>query len=177
MKRFARSACVYRSALLLLIAVGFAGCAEPQPPEFLAKEHKFRVRFGSPPKVSEKAGLTKSAVYSVEGPDGALTVTVTELPIPDGDPPDRAAMYLASAQDDLIRAANGTRTSESAIALAGKYPGREFSARFTSPQPGAMRVRIYLVGKRLYQVAVYGTDDYTNAPAATAFLESFMVVE
>ena len=168
---------MYRIALMLVVVVGFAGCAEPQPPEFLSKEHKFRVRFGRPPKVSEKAGATKSAIYSVEGPDGALTVTVTDLPLPEDDPPDRAPLYLASAKDDLIRAANATQTSDASIALAGKYPGREFSARFTQPQPGAMRARIYLVGKRLYQVMAIGAEAFVSAPAASAFLESFMVAE
>ncbi len=167
-----------RATLLLIpVAIGFAGCAEPQAPEFLSKEHTFRVRFGRPPKVTEQSGATKSTVYSVETAGGALTVTVTNLPIPDDDPADRVPVYLKSAQGDMIRAASATATAEEPITLAGKYPGREFSARFAGPQPGALRARIYLVGKRLYQVMAIGTDAFVGAPAAGAFLESFMVVE
>ncbi len=155
-----------------LLAV--AGCAEAPPPEFASKEHRFRVMFGSPPTVSAKG---PSTVYAVVAADGALTVTVTELPIPDGDPPDRVSLYLASARDDLIRAARGTQTADASATLAGKYPGRAFAASFTEPRPGAMRARIFLVGKRLYQVMAIGTAEYANSAAATAFLESFRLTE
>lgn len=167
---------MYRSALLL-VAVGFAGCAEPQPPEFLSKEHAFRVRFGSPPKVEEMDGRVHSAVYSVRSQDGLFSVVVTDMPRPDGDPADRVPLYLTNARDDLMRATGGTLTADDAIVLAGKYPGRALTARVTVPQPGALRSRLYFVGKRLYQVTVLGTDEFINTPAATAFLESFTVSE
>jgi hypothetical protein len=40
-----------------------------------------------------------------------------------------------------------------------------------------MRARIFLVGKRLYQVSVRGTETYVNGAEASAFLDSFMVTE
>ena len=166
-----------RGLLLLTFAFALTGCAEPQSPEFLSKEHKFKVRFGKAPKFTESTGATKSAVYSVESQEGALTVTVTALPIPDDDPPDRVPFYLNSAKDDLIRAAGGTQTADTSVTLAGKYPGRAFAARFTQPQPGALRARIFLVGKRLYQVMAIGTPDFANGDAATAFFDSFVVLE
>ena len=54
---------------------------------------------------------------------------------------------------------------------------RAFAARFTQPQPGSLRARIFLVGKRLYQVMAIGTADFANGDAATAFLDSFTVTE
>lgn len=167
-----------RRMLILMITVGvaFAGCAEPPPPEFVSKQHKFKARFGSEPTVTQN-NLTKSMTYAVERPDGALTVAITDLPIPDDDPRERIPLYLNQAKDDLILAARGTETSDNSTTLAGKYPGREFTATFRGPQPGMLRARIYLVGKRLYQVMVLGTEEYVNSPTANAFLESFMVTE
>jgi hypothetical protein len=175
---------VHQRLFVLGVAVAAAGGAllalwpAPEPPEFVSKEHKFRVRFGSEPEVTTSAGaVTRTSAYSVESPEGRFAVTVTDVPVPDDDPPGRAPIYLNSAKDDLIRAAGGEQVSTSSIALAGKYPGREFTARFRHPSPGVMHARIYLVGKRLYQVLVKGTEEFANAPAATAFLDSFMVTE
>jgi hypothetical protein len=180
MNRLARSDHLHRLALpplLTFALLALGGCAASPPPEFVSKAHKFKVQFGSEPKVTEAGGATKSTIYAIESQAGALTVTITDLPIPDDDPPERIPLYLTSAKRDLIRAAMGTETSEKAISLAGKYPGREFTASFTHPQPGVLRARIYLVGKRLYQVMAIGSEEFVSAPAAGAFLESFMVLE
>lgn len=167
---------VYRNALAI-VALTFAGCAEPPPPEFVSKEHKFRVRFGGVPTAGTKGVVVKSAVYDVRSPDGLLTVIVTDLPRPDDDPDDRIPVYLANARNDLIRATGGTVTAEESVALAGKYPGRVIAAHVTVPQPGELRTRIYFVGKRLYQVTAMGSSAFVESPAATAFLESFTVTE
>lgn len=159
------------------VLAALAGCAEPPPPEFVSQAHKFKARFGREPKEVGNVGRTKSTVYSAEAPTGVLRVSITELPIPDDDPPERVPLYLKQAQDDLVLAARGTVTSGNTTTLAGKHPGREFAAKFGGDEPGAMRARIYLVGKRLYQVIAVGTEGFANAPAATAFLESFMVTE
>lgn len=168
-----------RGQLILLLAFAvMAGCAEPPPLEFVSKQSKFRARFGSVPEIGEKevSGL-KTTVYEHKSADGALSVTVREMPIPDNDPPDRVPLYLAQVRDDMIRTAHGTAISDSSTTLAGKYPGRIFAARLGGDKLGLMRVRIYLVGKRLYQVMAIGTEYYANSPAATTFLESFMVTE
>jgi hypothetical protein len=160
------------------VVVAVAALPAPRPKEFVSAQHKFRVQFGGPPEVTANVGAgSKSNTYTVESPAGALTVIITEMPVPDGDPPERAPLYLNSARDDLIRAAGGERVSSASITLAGKYPGCEFRARFRQPQPGAMRARLYLVGKRLYQVMAIGTEEFVSAPAATTFLNSFMVTE
>jgi hypothetical protein len=169
---------VRRAALLLLVPalVALAGCPAPPPWEFVSKEHKFKVRFGSEPDVSANMGaFTKTSVYSVESAAGALVVIVVDMPVPDDDPPGRAELYLNSARDDLVRAAGAELTADAPTTLAGKYPGREFAAKFHRPQPGVTRARIYLVGKRLYQVMVRGTEAYASTREADAFLESFMV--
>src|SRR5207302_5873309 len=84
-------------ALVLLVAAltAFAGCAEPQPPEFLSKEQKFRVRFGSPPKVYDQPdGVIPTKLFTVKSPDGAYTVRAYELPV--------TADAAAQASDKLL---------------------------------------------------------------------------
>lgn len=165
-------------AVILLVAVGvvFALIPRPEPPEFVSKEHHFRAKFGGAPEIHEKAGtVTKTTHYTVESPDGALIVAVIDLPVPDHPTTGAVELYLDTAKDDLIRIERAERISDGAITLAGKYPGREFTAKFQQPAPGVMRARIYFVGKRLYQVMVKGTEDYANSKEATAFLDSFMV--
>ncbi len=176
MMSFGSNRRVLRAALLLILAP-FAGCAELPPPEFVSKEYRFRAQFGGVPKVIEKVGVTQSTVYSVERPAGVFRVTITDLPIPADDPAERASAYLISAKDDLIRAARAAQTADASTTLAGKYPGRAFAATFGGAEPGAMRARIFLVGKRLYQVLAVGTAEYANSDAATAFLDSFQLTE
>ena len=164
--------------LVLAVALGFAGCAEPQPPEFLSKESKFRVQFGRPPKVYDQPdhGIP-TKLFTVSTSDGAYTVRAYDLPVPADDAARAASKLLDEAKGDLLRSVGGTQTASESITLAGKYPGRAFTATVTEPNPGLLRGRIYLAGTRLYKVTVFGTAEFVNAPAATAFLESFMVVE
>ena len=168
-----------RSALaLLLIAIGFAGCAAPQPPDFLSEEHKFRVRFGHPPKVYDQPhGVIPTQIFTVKSPDGAYTVRAYKLPVSADKAAERSDELLNEAKATLLRSVGGTQTEGASVALAGKYPGRSFTATVTEPESGLLRGRVYLAGNRLYKVTVSGTRAFANAPDATAFLESFMVVE
>ncbi len=154
--------------------VAVAALPAPGPPEYVSAEGHFRARFGGEPEVTANAGA-RSTTYSFERPTGALTVTVVELPIPDDDPPDNASFYLDRARDDMIRAAGGERVSSAPATIAGRYPGCAFEARFGRPRPGLMRVRLYLVGRRLYQVMAIGAGEFAAGPAATAFLNSFVL--
>jgi hypothetical protein len=152
-----------------------AGCAEPPPWEFVSKEHKFKVRFGSEPVVTKGGAFTKNTIYSVERPDGALTVVVMELP--DEIAPENVPLLLKKAKEQALLEVNGTETSDSTAPLAGKHPGREFTATFQGAHPGVLRARVCLVGKRLYQVMVLGTEEFVNSRNAKAFWESFVVTE
>lgn len=171
---------VRRTVLLLVLTpalVALAGCPAPPPWEFVSKEHKFRVRFGSEPEVFDQPdAFLSSKIFTVKGAHGSYTVRTYALPIT----PDAAAResekLLSEARADLLRSVGGTETAGEPIALAGKYPGRAFTASAANP-PGVLRARVYLVGTRLYKVSVFGTADYANAREADAFLESFMILE
>lgn len=164
-----------RGAAVVLLAL--AGCADA-PTEFVSKDEKFKAQFGAPPQTSERAvGGSRSVTYKVEGPDGALSVTVVRLPLKGDEPPEFVPWALTSAKNDLIRAAGGTEESSAGHVLAGKYPGREFTARITQPAGGRMRARVWIVGARLYQVMAIGTGAFVGSDRATAFLDSFQLTE
>jgi hypothetical protein len=166
-----------RAALLLALGV-LAGCAAPVPPEFESKEHKFRVRFGAPPRVIDQPdGPARTQLFTVEHATGAYTVRAYELEVP-ADVAARAAdKLLDDAKADLLRSVGGAQTEGRSVVLAGKYPGRAFTATATGPKPGVLRGRVYLAGARLYKVSVFGTAEFASAPDATAFLDSFAVTE
>lgn len=164
-------------AALALAAIVFAGCADA-PTEFVSRADKFKAQFGATPQTSERTvGGTRSVTYKVESSAGARSVTITSLPVKGDEPPEFTSWALDSAKGDLIRAAGGKEESSRSNVLAGKYPGREFSASITQPTKGAMRARIWLVGGRLYQVMVIGTDDFVNTDATGEFLNSFQLTE
>lgn len=165
-----------RAIPLLMFFV--VGCAEPPPPEFVSKEHKFRVRFGGVPSVFDRPdnGIP-SKLYTLATPDGAYTVRAYDLPITAEQAGEASGKLLDEAKRELIRSVGGTETSGESVVLAGKYAGRVFTATAAAPQAGVLRGRVYLVGTRLYKVSVFGPPAFTEAPAASAFLESFGVSE
>lgn len=168
-----------KKLVLIVAALGaFAvvGCQKPMT-EFTSPEYKFKATFPGAPKQQEKteAGL-KFKVYSTEARNGAYMVMVSDIPIPANEPDEELQARLDGAQDGAVRGAGGTLKTSTKITLDGKYPGREFSARITQPANGQVRVRIYIVGSRVYQVMVIGTDGYATSTEADTFLNSFKLV-
>ena len=169
-----------RLALISVAAavLALAGCAEPQPPEFVSPQYKFKARFGATPReIDQPAGDIPSRLFTAETPSGAYTVRVFELPIPPETASAASSKLLAEGADDLLRSVNATESEKKPITLAGKYPGLALAATTPPPKSGMLRARIYLAGTRLYKVSVFGTEEFANAPAADAFLESFTVTE
>ena len=168
-----------KKLVLFFAALGtFAvvGCQKPMT-EFTSPEYKFKASFPGAPKQQEKTQVgLKFKVYSTEARDGAYMIMVSDMPIPPNEPDEELQARLDSAQDGAVQGAGGTLKTSTKITLDGKYPGREFSARITQPADGQVRVRIYIVGTRVYQVMVIGTDSYATAAEADAFLNSFKLV-
>jgi hypothetical protein len=162
----------------LLVAIGFAGCAEPQPPEFVSKEYKFRVRFGGvPAAIDQPDGSIPSKLFTVSSPGGAYTVRAYNLVVEPEQAAKQQSELLDEAKRDLIRSVGGTETWGESVALGGRYAGRSFTATTAAPKAGVLRARVYLAGTRLYKVSAFGPPGFADAPAATAFLDSFTVTE
>lgn len=143
------------------------------------RDGRFSVDF--PGKASEsietvptKAGTAKVHVFSVKGA-GRTTYTALYSDYPAGSigrsPAD--AIY-EGAINGAVSQAGGTVESKTKITNSG-IAGRE--AIFDSPDKAeAMRVRYFLVGDRLYQVAYHGPRGSEDGKNATEFLDSFKIV-
>jgi len=164
--------------LVLVLAAAAGGCQKPME-EFTSQEYKFKAKFPGKPKQEERAGPfnTKIIAFGTESRDGAYMVGVADMPIPAGEPDRVIQERLDGSVDGAVRNSGGTNQKSNPLTLAGKYPGREFSASIAKPKQGQIRGRIYLVGTRLYQVLVMGTDSYATSSQANDFLNSFQVIE
>ena len=171
---------MFQQFTLLTVAVSLiaaTGCKRPMT-EFTSTEYKFKASFPSKPTEQEQtASGIKFKMFATESKNGAYMVWVADIPIPANESDAMLQQRLDGARDGAIKNVGGTQKSSSASTLAGKYPGREFSAGITQPTEGLLRARIYLVGTRLYQVMVIGIDSYANSSEATAFLNSFKLTE
>jgi hypothetical protein len=147
--------------------------------EFTSTEWKFKAKFPGKPKQGEQTVMgVKVQMFSVEQKEGVYGVGVSDMPMPAGVTAGNKEGMLDGARDGSIRNVNGKLKWSAPTFLAGNYqwPGREFAAMITQPTQGQIRSRIYLVGKRLYQVVVVGTDGYATSAQSTEFLDSFQLM-
>ena len=179
-----------RTVFLALLAPALlTGCnlnlgAEGSGHDFTSKEWKFSARFPDEPKEKTQTaplpgggGSIKFTIFISEARDGGCVVGVADMPIPARESDAIVQLRLDGARDGALKNVGGTLKESKEIRLAGKYPGREFTATITQPMQGQVRARIYFVGTRLYQVMVMGTDDYTTSKQADAFLDSFQLLQ
>lgn len=166
------------SVLCVALAIGATAAAEDKPMKFQSKEGKFAIQFpGKPTESKQKqktvVGDVDVYLFAIVQKDRAFLATYADYP--------RGTIAKQGLQDSLdkardgnIKGVKGKLVSEKKITLKKKDDGRE--ALIALPDKnGAYRVRIYLVGDRLYQVLVAGPDDFAKGKDATAFLDSFEV--
>ncbi|VTU02678.1 Uncharacterized protein OS=Pseudanabaena biceps PCC 7429 GN=Pse7429DRAFT_4512 PE=4 SV=1 [Gemmataceae bacterium] len=168
-----------RAALFaLLIALGAPAAPAGQDAEpYTSKEGKFKAKF--PAKPDEKSQTTNGIKFTMHvagAKEGGYVVGIADLPIPDGETAEMTQKRLDGARDGAIGNVKGKLIDSKDVTLDKKYPGREFSASLPQ-KDGLLRARIYLAGKRLYQVMVIGTKDFVGGKDADAFLDSFKITE
>jgi len=140
---------------------------------------RFTINF--PAKASEstqtvdtKAGKAQVHVYRAEGDNKAITYTALYSDYPSGS---IARSPADAIYDGAIKGAvgqGGGKVVSNAKVSNGTVAGRE--AVFSSPdQAETMRVRYFLVGDRLYQVAYHGPKGSETSKTATTFLDSFKI--
>ncbi len=86
---------------------------------------------------------------------------------------DNREAILDGVRGGVIKGSEGQLISETKITLDG-YPGRQFTAkRMLDGSEIIFNWRIYLVGRRLYQLAAVVNKNNSNSPEIQKFLNSF----
>ncbi len=171
-----------RVLFVVALAATATGCQKPME-DFTSKEWKFQARFPGKPETKQKAGPfgTQMTMFLTESRDGGYIIGVADMPIPADEPQTQIQARLDGARDGAVRNINATLESSNAITLQEKFPGRELTAKLppqpNGPKDGILRGRIFLVGKRLYQVLIIGTPAYVNSAKSAEFMDSFKVLE
>jgi hypothetical protein len=164
-----RSSYIVLTSLPLLLC----GCQKSEFKEFSPPNQGFKVQMpGKPKERTENLGGTKLTMYVIEQRNGAYMVGGVDLPIGEGESEEMIQERLNGSRDGALKNVGGTLISEKKITLSGKYPGREFSAKIPNKN-GEIRTKIFVVGRRLYQMVVVGTPSWANSADATKFLNSF----
>lgn len=105
-------------------------------------------------------------MYVLETGDWAYIAGYSDYPsFPNG-----VAAALDGARDGALKSSQSTLLSEEIISLAG-HSGREL--RMEGPRGLTTRLRLVVVGTRLYQVGVVTKKDDAFSPKVRAFLDTF----
>ena len=167
-----------RTALLTLVAL--AGCGKPPVNEYAWPEARCKV---SLPGVVKDVSPTQSDLpaLKIKGAGqkgGAYLLSYVDLP--KEDPPD-------GVFDECIRGALASQREskkfgeERPCAIKDEpYPGREWGMEFRDAEGERcwLRGRVYIVGKRLYQVWAVGTSEaFVRSKEADDYLNSFALLK
>jgi hypothetical protein len=165
-------------AILCLIFGCWAPAGQETWKEFQSKEGGFKVLM---------PGVPKEQKINLPLPNGS-TIEQKQFLVDAG-----SVAHLAAFQDNTVEAENAEKVLESgregavqklkgkvlkskSVNLAAKYPGMEFL--LDAPQLKlAYRSRMYLVGRRFYQVTVVGPMAVVTSPESDRFLESFALAK
>jgi hypothetical protein len=178
---------VSRTVLLAAVAAASlaGGCGkfkdllDPPLTEFTSPDGAWKAKFpGAPAEQSKQAFGVTFSMWAKEpfGGKGAYMVGTAELPIPAGESPGMTQKRLDDGVAGSVNAVNGSLLSSAPVMLHNRYPGQELTATVKEPRAGTYRGRIYLVGKRMYIVAVMGVDEFARSAKADEFLDSFALV-
>jgi hypothetical protein len=157
---------------------GTAGAATAVPnnsatfKEFVSPEGKFRVILpGTPMQKRQQFGPVSLTMYTLENRDGAYMAGFCDVPIGANESEAMTQRRLDGAREGAVRNVNGALIREARIRLHGRDPGREIEANLPHNR-GILRARVYIVGRRMYQVMVVGTPAWAHSADANRFLDS-----
>ncbi len=164
---------------LLLLGALFvlAGCQQKEMTEYSAPDGNFKAKFSGEPKVTTTSanGMTLK-MYLSESANRGFMIGWADMPIPPWESEAKTKERLYDGRDGALKAVNGkSNLTTKSILLADRFPGIEFGGEAEGRH---IRARVYLVGKRMYQVFVMSRqEEDLTAPEAEEFLESFALLE
>jgi hypothetical protein len=162
--------------LLGLVLTALAGCGTPQFTPFSPEGGQFKIVMPGAPR--EETRETKSGqlhLYTAEFSHGAYSVQWIDLPGARDEGEEALKKRLNAERDAGVKEVSGKIVKDDEITLDGKYPGRDFTADVPSVggQSGQMRVRLYLVRGRLFQIMVVGKKSFLESAEVGKFFDSF----
>lgn len=150
-------------------APGEAGPGEPMK---VVDTGEFKVKLPGEPqvvrnKVTLPAGEVHTAAWTTTADGAVFSISTARYPekVVAARPADA---FLNEGRDGLNLQLNGTIVGETAVTLAGGYPGKAYSV---DSDNGRVDARHYLVGPTLYTLLVL-YDPSIGAPGAKEFLGS-----
>jgi hypothetical protein len=161
--------------VVLLLAAG--GCGQEGFREITSAAGGYRVQMpGNPREQVKDSAIGPLHVQASEEADGTYVVGYIDLPYPENEKPEVRAQRLNKLRGAVLDRAKGKLVGDRKITLADRYPGWELTTESANQQNG-MRMRIYLVNRRFYQLTVAGTHAFVSAPEADTFLASFALTQ
>ena len=174
------------AAALLLVLLACASASAQQPAQawekFNSPEGRFSVQLPTKPayeakEVDSSVGKLTLNAYSASNDRGYFLASFGDYP---AEPKDAAQIdkVLDSVVSGVLKGLNAELTSEvKNISLTGN-PGREFAAKKAEQGMNVVFTwRIYLVGRRLYQIAVVTQAGDEKSPEVAKFLASFGITK
>jgi hypothetical protein len=160
--------------LLLMATCGRAEWAEVRP-----KGAGFSIQMPATPAEKTQAVQTADGpvalrMYVLEYGDFSYMVSISEISEEVLARRTREQM-LDGARDGVAESIQGEVLDESAFSL-GDYPGRDVALRDSTAEL-ALRIRILLVGGRLYQFGVVTPRGDRSSASITRFLDSFALLQ
>ncbi len=163
--------------LLLAVLIALTGCSQKEMAEYTAADGNFKVKFPGEPKVTTQSanGVTLK-MYMVESFGRGHMIGWADMPIPPWESESKTKSRLYDGRDGALKAVNGkSNLSTKSVLLEERFPGIEFGGEADGRH---IRARVYLVGKRMYQVFVMSqSEEDLKSPEAEDFFASFGLLE
>jgi hypothetical protein len=162
-----------KALMVLAVLAVLAPAADEKLKEYKSADGNYKVMLFPDPKTQDKkapGGLTMHMVGNDLG-TRALMVIHADMPIPADEKAEQTQKRLDGAKDGAVNSVKGKLIKEAKITL-GKHLGREFSAELPMGKV-IMKARIYIVGKRLYQVLAIGPKDFVDSANVKKMFDSF----
>ena len=170
----------------LLVLVTWANALAQQPPaaweKFISPEGRFHVLMPAKPaseakEVDSSIGKLTLYVFSASNAKGYFMASYGDYPVEPKDAAQGEAV-LDGVQVGVLKGIEAEALPGAKKITLGGFSGREFSAK---KEMQGMKVvfnwRIYLAGRRLYQLAVVTQDTTAPSPEIGKFLTSFDITK
>jgi hypothetical protein len=165
------------AAVLLLAPAALAARDTDDWVDFSPKGGKCTVKLPGKPKdmtreIDTPGGKLKVNIWGYEeGASGAYLISYTDFPEDSVDPDDTDA-FFERVQGGIVGSSKGKVTSSKNTKFQKKYPARD--VKYTVPTiKGTGRVRMILIGDRLYQLMALGNDEFMESEEIDFYFNSF----